>query len=68
MLKNKNDRADQLQSYLSAKAELVSLRKENQALKEQNEELMEELELKNTDLQNMISFVHDVKSGMVTVG
>lgn len=68
MLNNTNDRADQLQSYLSAKAELVTLRKENQALKEKNEELMEELELKNTDLQNMMSFVHDIKSGMVTVG
>tara|TARA_B100000963_G_scaffold346058_1_gene350844 strand:- start:878 stop:1084 length:207 start_codon:yes stop_codon:yes gene_type:complete len=68
MLNNTNARVDQLQSYLSSKAELVALREENQALKEKNEKLMEELELKNTDLQNMISFVHDIKSGMVAAG
>lgn len=64
---NKGDeRQAQMQQFLSAKAELTLLRKENNKLREENDRLEEQVSEMEIDLQNLLSYTHDLNASLAT--
>jgi len=62
---NKRDeRQAQMQQFLSAKAELTLLRKENKKLREENELLESKVTEMEVDLQNLLSYTHDLNASL----
>lgn len=48
-----------MQVFLKVKAELATMKEENDALKKENSELSENLAIRETELQNLFSFLGD---------
>jgi len=62
---NKRDeRQAQMQQFLSAKAELTLLRKENKKLREENELLESKVTEMEVDLQNLLSYTHELNASL----
>lgn len=58
------ERQAQMQQFLSAKAELTLLRKENKMLREENELLESQVSEMEVDLQNLLSYTHDLNASL----
>ncbi|MGB0423331.1 MAG: hypothetical protein ACPGED_03365 [Flavobacteriales bacterium] len=64
---NKGDeRQAQMQQFLSAKAELTLLRTENGKLRDENERLEAQVSEMEVDLQNLLSYTHDLSASLPT--
>ncbi|MDP4827591.1 MAG: hypothetical protein NWR73_07885 [Flavobacteriales bacterium] len=48
-----------MQVFLKVKAELAAMKEENDALKKENSELSENLAIRETELQNLFSYLGD---------
>ena len=48
-----------MQVFLKVKAELAAMKEENDALKKENSELSENLAIRETELQNLFSYIGD---------
>lgn len=48
-----------MQVFLKVKAELAAMKEENEALKKENSELSENLAIRETELQNLFSYLGD---------
>lgn len=56
----RQERQAQMQQFLSAKAELTLLRKENSKLREENNQIETQVSEMEADLQNLHSFALDI--------
>lgn len=63
--KKGEERQQVLREHLDIQKELERVRLENQSLKAANENLREQLEIKDIDIQNLFSFVQDIQASQV---